>query len=125
MIKIRGDRGEGAGILTNLAIEKLLEVSQNSNKICFLIDDSGKFFTLSDRFKGISICTDGTYKSKYSETTLTYKDYVEEKIHSTKLFRFVIDWKDEEKMKNIEGFAKESQEKYNLWVFVIHKSVND
>ena len=26
MIKIRGDRGEGAGILTNLAIEKLLEV---------------------------------------------------------------------------------------------------
>jgi len=124
MIKITGNRGEGAGLLTNLAIEKFLETSSNSNKVCFLIDDSGEFLPLVDKFKGIDVYIDGIYESEYSEILLTYTKYVEEKLYKTNFFRFVLNWEDKKEIRNIEKFAKELQEKYNLWIFVIYKTVN-
>ncbi|CAK7075642.1 hypothetical protein [Tissierella sp.] len=117
MIRITGNRGEGAGLLTNLAIEKLLET--RSNKICFLIDDTTEFLPLVDKLKGIDVhISEGYTTSTYKE----YTEYVEARLNKGNFFRFIISYGFESEIENIERFANELQEKHNVWVFVIYKS---
>lgn len=120
MIKIIGDRGEGAGLLTNLAVEKLLETHPQS--VCFLIDDSGEFYDLTTKLKCVDVHISPAYSmSSYEE----YKDYVIDKIYTERFFRFITDYKDEAEAENIEKLANEVRSRYNIRTFVIKKSVND
>lgn len=143
MIKITGDRGEGAGLLTNLAIEKLLETQLENfpHCLCFLIDDSGEFSPLVQKLQGINIdlCNilyitsnaqhDISKKniqeiSQDREEKLDYFDYVKGLLSNKRFFRFIVDWDCKNEFYRIEKLANEIQNEYHLKVFIIHKSVN-
>lgn len=121
MIKISGKRGEGAGLLTNLAIEKLLET--HSDSLCFLIDNTSEFVSLSEKLKGIDIYVSPAYFSGYDD----YKKYVISKLSKGTFFRFVIEYGQEYEyqVRDIEKLAEEIRIKYNIRIFEIYKLITD
>lgn len=118
IIKISGERGEGAGFLTNLAIEKLLETYPNC--ICFLIDDTSEFLPLINKLKGIDVNIAPGYMSLEN-----YQEYLNERLGKHNFFRILYPYH-EYKLEDIENslanFADKLRHIYNRRVFVIYKS---
>jgi len=136
MIRITGNKGEGAGLFVNIAVKKLLEnhLEQFPNCLCFLIDDSTEFYPLVQELQGVNIDLSGwIYPTpdwpkdmvrEIERGRFDYSSYVLSLINKKKFFRFIVDWDCEDEFSNIERLANEIQNKYHLKVFVIHKSVN-
>ena len=122
MIEIKGLRGEGAGLLTNLAIEKLLEVHPDC--ICFLIDDTTEFNPLAEKLNAVDIHISPGYKLY---TYKAYSEYVADNTRKDKnFFRFILaDYPEEHKEVNINLInilAEDIAEIFYKKVFVIYKN---
>ena len=121
MIRITGNGGEGAGLLTNLAIEKLLETQPQC--LCFLIDDTTEFSPLINKLQGVNVKVSPGFLSTYEE----YTEYVISRLDKGKnFFRFIFDYDEyhfENKLETIEKFANILETLYHRKVFLIYKSV--
>jgi len=118
MIRIIGNRGEGTGLLTNLAIEKLLETQPNC--LCLLIDYTSEFSPLVDKLNGITIPV-SEYHKEYTEHLLSRLD-------EGNFFRFLLDIHSgylEYVLAEIEKLASKIEKMYSRKVFLIYKTVND
>lgn len=115
MIKIIGDKGEGAGKIVNLAIEKLRESEPES--ICFLLDDTGEFYPLTEKYQGVTINVSAAYKP--------FQENVLSKIDRSNFFRFLFEVNGNCSHEAIEEYAKELQGILGRKVYVLYKTVTE
>lgn len=118
MIRIIGNRGEGAGLLTNLAIEKILETQTTC--LCFLIDYTSEFTPLVDKLNGITI--------HVSEDNKEYAEHLLSRLGEGNFFRFLLNISSEYleyELQEIEKLVSKIKTMYSGKVYLIYKTVND
>lgn len=118
MIKITGKRGEGAGLLTNLAVEQILK--DYPNCICLLLDDTSEFYPLENELDGIGVHISPAYLSLNE-----YQEFIAERINKSNLFRISYsdsEYKLEDIEESVEEFANILRNVYCRRTFIIYKS---
>lgn len=119
MIVITGNNGEGSGLITNYAIEKLLE--ENIQACIILLDDTSEFNPLRNKLNGTLISIGPL--SKPIEEQISYSNS-----NNDRFFQFRFNKNDiEHNIKHTLEQIKKAEIKLASeggWVFVIFKSTH-
>lgn len=110
MIIISGKHGEGSGLITNLAVESL--INENPRAVILLLDERSEFAPLKNKLNGIKINIGIGYKAISEQLEDAKRLYI---IHSNIPFECcLLEIKEAEKM--LFGTGN--------WVFVIYKTTD-